>query len=170
MSTKQNNSVWYKEPWPWFFFGLLGVSVVFSLIFVSRSLSGADDVVVGDYYKEGLGINDRLQQYRNAENLGVQVVLDFQQINETTTVIHATATAEGVELPAYLQLKLMHPVEANYDIDVVLTRRGEAYMGEIDRTFENRWYIRITGPQQQWMLRSDINLSYGARFTVTPND
>ena len=168
---KQNSSVWYKEPWPWFFFGLLAVSVVFSLIFVFRSLSGADDVVVGDYYKEGLGINERIEQQRKAQQLQVSARLSLTTINDAaTSLVIDLSGADDLTMPPFLTLRMMHPVEANFDVDVVLTHRDNQYIGEIDRVFENRWYLRLEDPEQSWMLNSESNLSFGNTFSLTSDE
>lgn len=55
-----DNVSWYKQFWPWLLIGLLGVSVISSLVFVYIATSNQDPVVDGNYYKHGLTINEQL--------------------------------------------------------------------------------------------------------------
>ncbi len=45
---------WYRQFWPWVIFGLPASVVVAGLITVYIAYEGADDMVIDQYYKEGL--------------------------------------------------------------------------------------------------------------------
>jgi len=63
---------WYKHRWPWLL--MLGPFVVLVAGFVTMwiSFSGADALVVDDYYKQGKAINQDLRRDRVASTLGLQ--------------------------------------------------------------------------------------------------
>ena len=51
---------WYREPWPWFLISLPATAVIAGVATVWIAATSADGLVVGDYYKTGLAINQTL--------------------------------------------------------------------------------------------------------------
>ena len=70
LSTDSNTPPWYRQFWPWFLIALPGSVVIASLVTVYIAFSGADSLVVDNYYRDGLAINQVLEQDRRAEALG----------------------------------------------------------------------------------------------------
>ncbi|HAY26471.1 MAG TPA: hypothetical protein DIT03_10490, partial [Candidatus Accumulibacter sp.] len=73
MSRATNSSAtpWYREPWPWLL--MLGplVVVIAGLVTAYLAVVSNDGLVVDDYYKEGLGINQRTARDQRAADLGI---------------------------------------------------------------------------------------------------
>lgn len=63
-SSSQSNSAtavaWYRQPWPWFLIAGPSIVVVASLATTVIAVRSDDGVVAGDYYKQGLLVNQRL--------------------------------------------------------------------------------------------------------------
>ena len=66
---------WYKQFWPWFVISLPASAVVAGIITVFIAFDNADSLVVDDYYKAGLAINDQVQLQKNALNYGYAAIL-----------------------------------------------------------------------------------------------
>jgi hypothetical protein len=56
-----DTTVWYRQFWPWFIFGLPAVVVVASLVTVYIAVSHQDPVIDEEYYQHGMKINERLK-------------------------------------------------------------------------------------------------------------
>ena len=54
---REDTLPWYRQFWPWFLICLPGSVVVAALTTMYIAHKGADDLVVDEYYKEGLAIN-----------------------------------------------------------------------------------------------------------------
>lgn len=51
---------WYRQFWPWFLIALPGVVVIACMITIYIAVTNPDPLVDGNYYKQGLTINERL--------------------------------------------------------------------------------------------------------------
>ena len=57
---------WYRQFWPWFLILLPASVVVAGLTTLYIANRHADDLVVDDYYKDGLAINRQLEKKQRA--------------------------------------------------------------------------------------------------------
>jgi len=132
---------WYRQFWPWFLI-MLPASVVvagFSTLYIANRHS--DDLVVDDYYKNGLAINRQLEKKQRAEARGISARLQFS--GDTVSVLTAGPVDAG-----QLQLLLSHPLEADRDFAVILTRRGPGvYSGKLQQTVAPRWHWTLQSQQ-----------------------
>jgi len=138
---------WYRQFWPWFLILLPGSVVVAAIATLIIAQRGADDLVVDEYYKEGLAINRRLAKLERAAALGLSAELHV--------------AGDGVEVllsgPAdhsELHLALSHPLEADNDLEIVL-RRGAtgAYAARLPRPVSPHWHWHLEPPAPaRWRL------------------
>ena len=70
---------WYKHFWPWFLMALPAAVVVAGLSTAYIANRHADDLVVDDYYKDGLAINVQLAKKQRAAELGLSARLHFSE-------------------------------------------------------------------------------------------
>lgn len=139
---------WYRHFWPWFLILLPACVVVASVYTAVIAHQGADDLVADDYYKDGLAINRRLEKTQRAETLGVTARLHFT--GDIVSVQMAGLVAESE-----LRLSLAHPLEADRDFTVTLTRRGsDAYEGILDHGVAPHWHWTLE-PQRENSWRLD---------------
>ena len=142
---------WYRQFWPWFLILLPATVVVASLYTMYLASSGADDLVVDDYYKDGLAINRQLEKKQRSEALGVSADLAFSDELVTVQVTGPVDVAE-------LDLLLSHPLEADRDFSVELTRTGPGeYRGALAAAVAPRWHwtLESTGPGA-WRLDGSV--------------
>ena len=67
----KDDGPWYKQFWAWFILTPLIVVVLVWIPFLTIVVKNADDTVIDNYYKEGRMINQRADQDRRAQTLGL---------------------------------------------------------------------------------------------------
>ena len=142
---------WYRQFWPWFLILLPASVVVAALFTLYIANEGADDLVVDDYYKDGLAINRQLEKKQRSVDLGISAKLSFSSS-------HATAHMSGPVTTPTLKLLLSHPLEADLDFSVDLTRIAPGiYQARLLGAIAPRWHWTLTSGQADgWRLDGDI--------------
>ena len=142
---------WYQQFWPWFLILLPASVVVAGLITLYIAHDGADDLVVDDYYKDGLAINRQLEKKQRSMDLGIAAKLSFSSSHAT---VHITGP---VETPT-LKLLLSHPLEADRDFSVDLARIAPGiYRARLLDVIAPRWHWTLSSGQEDgWRLDGDI--------------
>jgi len=142
---------WYRQFWPWFIFLLPATAVVAALATVYIANRGADDLVVDDYYKDGLAINRQLEKIKRGQQLGISAALNF-------TGDKVTVQLTGPVDAATLSLLLSHPLEADRDFPVTLSRIAPViYQGILSGTVAPRWHWTLELPQADgWRIDGSV--------------
>ena len=142
---------WYRQFWPWFLILLPACVVVAAVATAVIAHRGADDLVVDDYYKDGLAINRRLERQQRAEALGISARLTFMG----SEVLVAMA---GPVTETELHLSLAHPLEADRDFSVTLARVGpESYRGSLADDVAPRWHWALEQQQEDgWRVDGTV--------------
>ena len=128
---------WFRQFWPWFLIALPASVVVagFTTLYIANR--HADDLVVDDYYKDGLAINRRLEKKQRAATLGISARLNFRPDSVSVTVAGPVTGEE-------LLLMLSHPLEADRDFRVALTKLTTGiYRGQLQTPVSPRWHWTI---------------------------
>jgi hypothetical protein len=142
---------WYRQFWPWFLILLPACVVVASLYTMYLAAIGSDDLVVDDYYKVGLAINRQLEKKQLSAELGISAELAFSRGRVTVEV-------DGPVDSAQLRLRLSHPLEADQDFALVVTRTGDGiYMGELPAAIGPKWHWTLELPEADgWRLDGSV--------------
>jgi hypothetical protein len=149
---------WYKQFWPWVLIGLPGSVVIagFTTLYIANIHS--DDLVVDDYYKNGLAINRVLEKNAKAQALGIEAQLHFSEVAEIWQVeVHIT----GPEPNSELNLSLSHPLEADQDFSVqLLNSEEDVYTAYLPRPVAAHWHWIIESKgSTPWRLDGSIDNS-----------
>jgi hypothetical protein len=137
---------WYRQFWPWFLILLPASVVVAGLTTVYIANRHADDLVVDDYYKEGLAINRQLEKKQRAAEMQLSASIRFEPDSVTARV------SGPVDDPA-LRLSLSHPLEADRDFTVPLSRIGPGlYRGALEHSIAPRWHWTLESGEDRWRL------------------
>lgn len=138
---------WYRQFWPWFLILLPASAVVAGIATVVVANLHADDLVVDDYYKEGLAINRELKRQSAAADLGITAVLQSEGRR-----IEARLDG-GLQLPQ-IRLRLSHPLEASQDIHVPLQRQAAGvYSAQLPETLKGQWHWTLdAGTGSAWRI------------------
>jgi hypothetical protein len=145
---------WYRQFWPWFLILLPASVVVAGLYTLYIANRHADDLVVDDYYQVGLAINRQLEKKQRAKDQGISAGLRFSA--ETVTV-----TTVGPVVAGELHLLMSHPLEADRDFGVTLSRIGEElYHGSLAQPVAPRWHwtLQLQTPDG-WRLDGVVQAS-----------
>ena len=145
---------WYRQFWPWFLI-MLPASVVMAGLFTAYiAHRHADDLVVDNYYKEGLTINRRLEKEQRATELQLTARLQFS--NEVVTV-----ELDGPVGASTLRLLLSHPLEADEDFAVSLSKVSPGhYRGILAHKIAPHWHWSLETQQENgWRLGGAVQAS-----------
>ena len=167
MRDSQQTLPWYREPWPWILMSGPVAVVVAGLITAYIAVATDDPLVVDNYYKEGLAINQVLERDRAATQGGYRAQVMFSE-DHARVRVHLTAGRDA--LPGALRLRLVHPTRAQLDRTATLraTQAGW-YEGEIaDMTTAARWRIHLEGEQRDWRLTGEWHSAEGNALVLQP--
>jgi uncharacterized protein len=154
MSTRSNTEQpWYRQLWPWLLIALPTVAVCASIATLFIAMRDPDGLVVEDYYRHGLAINQTLERKELAQRLGLEAQLS---IDGNTIQLHLTSATDAQS--PYLVLHLLHPTRTSQDEQVQLAARGAAIYGARARQpVTGDWYVRIVPPNAAWILSGRIH-------------
>jgi hypothetical protein len=131
------NIPWYRQFWPWFLIALPATVVVAGLSTWWIAARNADSLVVDDYYKDGLAINQRLFKQERARELGISARLEY-----LGDAIEVTLAGE-IEPPA-LALNLLHPMDADLDQQLSLAKiQPGVYRARLSLPTGSRWIWQL---------------------------
>lgn len=140
---------WYRQFWPWFLIALPGAVVIASFYMLYLATSHSDDLVIDDYYKEGLAINRQLEMQQHASDLSLQAGL---AIGSQQVTVHL----QGQPADDTLELLLSHPLEADRDQQLQLQRVAPGvYIGPLPQAVAARWHWRLSGTSAGTAWRLD---------------
>ncbi len=147
----EDDRPWFRQFWPWFLILLPGSVVAAGVSMIFIAARGADDLVVDEYYKRGLAINQQLQreELAQARGLGARLRIAGEDIVITTS---------GPLQAERLQLALSHPMEADRDFRVVLVEStpGE-YRGRLPAAVAPRWHWTLEAEgASDWRLSGSL--------------
>ncbi|HRE17678.1 MAG TPA: FixH family protein [Rhodocyclaceae bacterium] len=151
MRTNTDGHPWYREPWPWILMTGPAVVIVAGSITAWLAISTNDGLVAGDYYKQGLAVNQRLQRERHAQELGVRA-----EVMRSGRQVRLLLSNGGLDPQASLNLKILHPTQPGGDQTVTLRPQADGFFaGELSDDFAGRRYVMLEDPAGQWRLQGE---------------
>jgi hypothetical protein len=149
------DKAWYQNPMVWMVIFFPAVAVVAGISTIFIAINSDDGLVVDDYYKQGLQINQVIDHDRRASELGLSALLDA---NSQTGKIHLKlSSTSDFTPPPELTFKLLHRTIAGYDQVTTLTNIGDAeYQGYVKPPIvEGRWTLQVLS-DKTWRLRQNF--------------
>jgi len=149
---------WYKQPWLWLVLSVPIASVILSSIMVTVAVVGKDSLVSDNYYKDGMAINQTLEQDRLAMSLKIVPTIT---INDES--IFVSIQAENMPTQAFLTLKLLHPTVSDKDIIIRLLPTADGFLGDLPSEISpsqlsGRRYMDLYGFDESWRIREEVYL------------
>lgn len=145
---------WYREPWPWIL-SVGPVAVILAgAVTAWLAIKTNDGLVVDDYYKQGLEVNQVIERDRHADAMGLRATV-LQGQGGNFRVLLTSAREAG--LPPRLKLRFLHPARGGMDREVVLEAEGQgAYSGRSGSSgLGGRWLVRLEDEAGSWRLSAD---------------
>ncbi len=140
--------------WPIALFSIPFAAVICGIAMLNIAFHYPDDVVVDEYYKEGMAINERIADTELAVELGIaaQIYLDGPRIR---------AEISGTEESLH-QLNFHHVTDQNRDVAFNLIKQGEYFVAlepnsiAADMGHRGIWYVDLVGVEQGWRLKTRL--------------
>jgi hypothetical protein len=154
---------WYREPWPWFLISLPATAVVAGITTVWIAATSADGLVVGDYYKAGLAINQTLARDDAARALALTATLQ----NEAGTLTLAVG-GRMKTYPGQLTLTLAHPTRQGMDQSLKLDHAGDGHYRVVLPVLPTgKWHAQLTDATAAWRLSGVLHTPFSKPVVLT---
>ena len=151
---------WYHFPWVWGLILIPMSAVVFGVLMFVMAGMHQDDLVVDDYYKDGMAINQSLSMDSRARELNVQARLT--ELSEARLVFEIENVSDSA-----VRLNLYHVTSKQEDREVVLVPESDPVDSSSTYSSDNLeivsllktggvWYLELAGVDDQWRLRRRI--------------
>ncbi len=132
------------------------LAVVGGITTIIIALNTEDGLVVDDYYKQGLQINQVINHDEMARQLGLRAFVD---INAKSGQMLVSLSAEGdLKLREEITFKLIHRTRSGQDQITTLSRVKDSadYRGYLKPPIiEGRWTIQISA-ENEWRLKQNL--------------
>jgi uncharacterized protein len=153
---------WYREFWPWFLISLPATAVIAGLTTAWLAFQSADGLVVGDYYKAGLAINQTLARDDTARALALTATL--QPENDALAL---TLTGRLQAYPDLLSLTLAHPTRQGMDQTLALSHAGGGhYRTSMPVLQDGKWLIQLADSASTWRLAGVLHTPFSQPVTL----
>jgi hypothetical protein len=138
---------WYRQFWPWFLIALPASVVCAAFVTLYIANRHSDDLVVDEYYKNGLAINRQLAKKQRSLELGITARV---RVDGLSAVVSTTGPVEATSL----SLRFSHPLEADRDFTVAVEDFGSGiYRGNLAGPVATRWHWILENPgADSWRL------------------
>lgn len=154
---------WYRQFWPWFLIGLPALSIVVSVTTMVLAVGNADPLVVDDWYKRGLAINQDIDRAAAAARRGIAATVAFDAAG--ALVVHLDGDVDDEALTVSLQ----HPTIAARDRSYVLVQtEPRTYRVAAPDLAAGRWYVAIESASGSWRLAGPAALGPDVAARLAP--
>jgi len=121
-------------------------AVVAGLVTFWLAVRSEDGLVIDDYYKVGLAINETLDRAETAARLGISAEIELEHDRA-----HVRLAGVGQGVPT---LQFAHPTRSGMDQRVKLTPVGRgAFEARLEPLEAGRWHVVLE--QKDWRLAGD---------------
>ena len=162
----QSNSpkIWYKQFWPWFLIVLPVTSMVLSFTMMNFAFNSKDSMVIDDYYKEGRGINLKIQKLQQAKILNITT--KTQVFTDYVEVIFVSGVPESGEA---LILDFLHSTQKFKDFSVTLIRDANGtYRAPLTGNVSGKWQLSLHPIDEAWKIQKVLSLPQTSPFDFNP--
>ncbi len=149
---------WYRERWPWILMAGPATVVAAGLITAWLAIRSDDGLVIDDYYKQGLAINQTLSRNDAAGRLGMAA--EIRLADGRVRVLLGGPAGRGT-----LALRLVHPTRTGMDQSVDLAAvEPDVYEGRLRPLQPGRWHVVLEA--RDWRLAGDWMLPAAGALTL----
>ncbi len=166
MTLRKTSDPWYRQGWPWFLIALPASAVVAGIATIVIAVKSNDGLVVDDYYKQGLAIQQTMARSEAAATMGL--VADLRLMAEAVEV--DLSSAQGALLPDTLQFTISFATKGNMDQSVTLVGENGKYKAAIQPLQPGRWHLLLEDESRAWRLTGTTNLPTETNVRLIPPD
>lgn len=164
---KTDTGPWYREPWPWLLMAGPVAVVIAGIATLWIAVATSDGLVVDDYYKKGMAINQAIQRDVLAAQRGYRAIATVAAEGRGVTV--SLSAAPGEAEPPGLRMLIVHPTRDGMD-GLVLLRRVTpgVYNGVVPVVADGRRILVIEDMQSTWRLTGETAFPVAAPIVLKP--
>lgn len=166
-ATLQNETrPWYQQGWPWLLIALPASAVVGGILTIIIAVHSPNALVVDDYYKEGLAINQEKHRVQNASDMQLTGLVRGDMDKGLLTV--TLNTRQPVSNDA-LTLQIIHATRSELDRTLSLQRNSQGdYQAQLEALPAGTWYMKLQDPDKTWEIRTRTRIdgSFQTRLTT----
>lgn len=160
---------WYREPWPWLLMAGPVAVIIAGIATTWIAVVSSDGLVVDDYYKQGLAINQTLERSALAAARGYRA--EAVLTSEGRGISLRLVSGAAAPLPKILQLRITHPTRAGRDGLVLLRQRGPGlYEGAVPALSTGRWILILEDRESSWRLGGTVAMPVQTSITLLPEN
>lgn len=156
---------WYREPWPWLLMIMPLTAVVAGSITLWLATSTADGLVVGDYYKAGLAINQVIERDQWARSHAMAA-----RIERAGDKLYLHLAANPPLSPKLISATFMHPTHQGHDRTVLFrpdpAAGADTYSAALPVLLDGKWHVQIEEPQGKWRLAGVLRTPLAGAVTI----
>jgi hypothetical protein len=148
---KEEAQAWYRHRWPWLLMAGPAAVLVAGFITMWISFSGADALVVDDYYKQGKAINQDLRRDQAAAALGLSASVSYDAAGGVLS-----GQLAGAPNVRAVKLLLVHPTVPAKDLrfSVQLSRSG-MFSVALPLLERAHWQVQMEDTGRDWRLHGN---------------
>jgi len=166
MTLRKTTEPWYRQGWPWFLMALPATAVVAGIATIVIAINSNDGLVVDDYYKQGLAIQQTMARSQAAATMGL--VADLQLTADGIEV--DLSSSQGVALPDTLFFTISFATKGNMDQSVTLVGVNGKYKAAMQPLQPGRWHLLLEDESRAWRLTGTTNLPTETNVRLIPPD
>lgn len=155
---------WYRYKLVWLIIAIPAASVFAGMFMIYLAINTDDGLVVDDYYKEGMAINQSLRRDKTAAELGVTAQLMVEDSGDMVRLYFNKGSL--ADYPDQLTLHLQHATHAGHDQILTLVRAPQdQYIGYLEHAIkEGVWHIMLS--TQEWRLVNRVHWQNGLNINL----
>lgn len=159
---------WYRYPLVWMLIAIPASAVAVCSIIIWFAVTTTDGLVVDDYYKQGMAINQVIERDLYAAEKKLSARLDMQP--EQGLVRLDFNKGLLTDYPASLQLNLRHATRGDSDVLLELLHgQNNQYIGYLPQALAaGIWYVELGS--QDWRLNARSRLEGGIAIQLDSDD
>lgn len=150
------------NPVLWMVIGLPLLAVLASFGSLALALSHGDRELPSTYHWEGNALDRDDARRARAQALGLRAALRLDATTQRCVV-----RLQGMQ-PESLRLDLTHPTEPGADRHLLLQRSGDAYSAACTALPAAHWWVQLSDPAGDWLLRARAVPNAAADGTASP--
>ncbi len=144
---------WYQNPYVWLIIFFPLSAVVAGIITIKLAITSDDGLVIDDYYKEGLKINQVLERDRTAQQMELIATINME--HDTQKVKLLLSARKEFLYPSKIQVTFMNKTRKGYDkkLQAIRTPAG-FYEAPLPELIRGMWYVQIES--DNWRLINSV--------------
>jgi hypothetical protein len=153
--TQLDTQPWYTQFWPWLLISLPASAVFGGFATLYLAIQSPNALVVDDYYKAGLAINQVKHKQALAQQLQIEGLLRSDGKNVQLTLSGNLPISDNT-----MTLNVIHSTRAELDQKLILKRQtGNNFSAPVSELMPGIWYLRLEPEDQSWEIRDRLTIN-----------